>query len=519
MVETNYIRAITFALAACCLRESINKYKAQETIMTKDRLKHKTLLGLGWSGIAQTMRMCLMFAISIILARLLNPSDFGLLAMVMVFSGFAQLFSEMGLGAALIQKLDLDDRHLNSVFWVNIITGLALTAIFILLAPVIASFYNEPGLRILTIVISANFAIGSLKVVQYALLQKEMRFKSLAFIEVTSVFLSGATAVSMAVAGFGVWSLVIQVIILNAVSVIMTWFMHKWKPSFLFNFSALKELIGYSFNLLGFNIFDYWVGKLHDLVIGKYLGSFLLGIYNRAFMLMTFPVIQISRVISRVMFPALSLVQKDKQRAKKIYLRAIRMIALVSFPIMITLFVLAEPYIIVVYGEKWRAVIPVLRIFCITGLGQSIGTTVGWIYISQGRTDIMFRWGGFAGIVRIIGLIIGFKWGIIGIASAYVLTSYVILWYPSWAIPGRMINLRFSEMIRCLAPVLACAIFMGITTWVLGNIFLINCADWVRLILQIPFGILLYFLLVHLFKVPAYRDAIQLIKERKWIES
>ena len=479
-----------------------------------DNLRARTLSGLGWSGAAQVARQVFQFFIGVILARLLSPQEFGLIGMIIVFTIFANLFSDLGMGAALIQKIDIEQRHLSSVFWVNIAAGIILTGIVVAAAPLIATFYNEPALRVLTVVIALNFSIGSLNVVQNALLRKNMDFQRLARIEIAASFLAGGLAVSMALLGLGAWSLVAQSLMFTAVSVLMMWQMSAWRPTLSLDIKAIKELLGFSSNLLGFNLFNYWVRNFDNILIGKFIGSSALGIYARAYSLMLLPVSQISGVVSRVMFPALSTIQDDTERVKQIYLRSTRTIALVTFPMMIGLLVVAKPFILSVYGDKWREVIPILQIFCLTGMGQSVGTTVGWIYTSQGRTDIMLKWGIFSGIVYIISFIIGLRWGVIGVAAAYVLSGYILLWYPSWAISGRLINLRFSEMIKNLSGSFYCAVAMGVLVWTLGLFLPVSWPQWVYLGIQVPIGIILYIAIMHIFKIRIYIEICNLIKER-----
>ncbi len=479
-----------------------------------ENLRNRTLSGLGWSGAAQVARQLVQFIISVILARLLSPEDFGLIGMIIVFTGFAGVFSELGLGAALIQKLDLDERHLNSVFWVNIGTGIILTGTVVGTAPLIASFYDEPALRSLTILIALNFIIGSFNVVQNALLNKNMDFRRLAQLEITAASLASIIGITMALTGFGVWSLVWQSLMLTTVSAVMMWWVSAWRPTFSFETGALKELLGFSSNLLGFNILNYWMRNLDNVLIGKFIGSSALGIYTRAYSLMLLPISQISGVVSRVMFPVLSTIQHDIERVKRVYLRSTRSIALVTFPLMIGLLVVAKPFIMTVYGDKWRDVIPILQIFCLVGMTQSIGTTVGWIYTSQGRTDIMLKWGIFSGIVRGIAFIVGLKWGVIGVALAYALSGYLILWYPGWAIPGRLINLRFTEMLKNLSGPFYCALAMGALICSLGFILPIGWPHWVCLVLLVAFGIAAYVLLIHFFKIRAYTETRELVIEQ-----
>jgi O-antigen/teichoic acid export membrane protein len=475
-------------------------------------LRTRTISGLVWSGIEHIGQQLMTFIISVILARLLTPEDFGLIGMIIIFTGFAQLFTDMGFGSALIQKSDLEDRHLNSVFWANVATGFALTLIIIAVAPFIASFYNVPMLQPLTAVIALSIFITSLKVVQDALLHKYMDFRQLAIIQSVAVLVSGSIAIAMAFTGYGVWSLVIQSLFFTSISVVMMWQLSPWRPAFSLQKSALKDLIRYSSNLLGANIFNYWVRNSDDLLIARFIGSFALGIYSRAYTLMLLPLTQITDIITRVMFPALSSIQNDKEQVKNIYLRSISIISLVTYPLMIGLLVTSKPFILVVFGEKWAGVIPILQIFCLIGLSQSIDTTVGWIFLSQGRTDVMFKWGVFAGIVTVMSFIIGLQWGIIGVALAYLIGN-IILWYPEWYIAGRIIELTVKEIIFKLAPTFSGAVAMGLAVAVLGLVFPASWSQLALLAVQVSFGAAVYLLLVHFFHVEAYEYSRGLVRE------
>lgn len=449
--------------------------------------------------------------ISVILARLLGPDDFGLIGMILVFTMFAQIFSDMGLAAALIQKPDIEQRHLNSVFWMNVLVGVLLAGALMAGAPLVASFYEEPALRLLTVIISLNFLSGSLVVVQKALLQKKMEFKKLAFVEVFSLLVAGGVSISMALKGFGVWSLVAKAMVTMNVSVLLMWGLSEWRPSFSVDKRAVKDLIGYGSNLLGFQVFNYWARNLDNILIGRFIGASALGIYSRAYSLMLLPISQVNTVITKVMFPALCLIQDDVDRTKRVYLSAVRAIALFTFPLMIGLLVVAKPFILLLYGEKWRGVIPLIQLLCLTGMPQSVATTVGWIYTAQGRTDIMFKWGVFASALVSMAFVIGLQWGVVGVAASYVTVTYILI-YPSYAVAGRLINLRFGEILKELSGILFCTAGMGMAVWCLGLFLPETWPHWAVLIVQVFSGATVYVSSVHLFNVAAYADLIGLLK-------
>ena len=430
-----------------------------------NNLRQRTLMGLGWNGAARLLGQLLQLAATVILARLLSPKEYGLLGMVLVFTGFASFVADMGLGASIIQRSTVTERHLNSVFWLNVATGIALTAVFALAAPLIARFYQEPQLRLLTAAIALSFFLGSLNVVQVALLDKALNFRTKFWIETVSSVASGAVAVVLAFSGAGVWALVGQTLTQAAVRVLMMWSQSSWRPAWSFDFAAIRELMRFSGHLVGFGVVIYWSQNVDKLVIGRWIGSAALGIYSLADKLMRLPIASVTDVTTSVMFPALSFIQDDVESVRRAYLRATRMIALITFPAMVALGVLAEPAILVVYGPKWRGSIVILQLLCFAGLVQSATNTAGWIFMSQGRTDVLFRIGIYTTAVRAIGVLIGSHWGLMGVAWAYVLGGYLFVWYPVWSRAGRIVNLSFTALLRNVAGPLGCAALMGVLLW------------------------------------------------------
>jgi PST family polysaccharide transporter len=382
--------------------------------------------------------------------------------------------------------------------------GALLMALFIVIAPLIASFYNEPRLTPLIMVISVNFLISSSSIVQKTILQREMNFRLIAFIEIFAVIIGGSAAVIMALSGFGVWSLIWQILIGSTAATIALWWKSQWRPHLSFDRSAVSELFGFSSNLMGFNAFNYWARNADNLLIGRFLGSTDLGIYTKAYSTMLLPLTQVNNVLGRVMFPALSRVQNDKDRVKRIYLRSIAMIALVTFPMMLGLLVVAEDFVLALLGEKWVDVIPVLQILCLVGLIQSIVTTVGWIYQSQGRTDWMFRWGLLVGTLGIGSFAIGVYLGSVeAVALCYAVLNGLLL-YWNFAIPGKLINMRFLDVVRAVAGIFGCTLVMGGAVWALDQFLPDNWPNWTNLVVLSLFGALIYGVLVHLFKIQAY---------------
>lgn len=479
-----------------------------------DDLKERALGGLSWSVAAQVIGQIVQFGVSVLLARLLMPEDFGLVGMVTVFTGFVVIFSNLGLGAALIQRKEVTQTQFSSIFWLNIALGLVLMLVVSGAAPVVAWFYSDQRLVLLTMLVAVQFPISSLNVVQNAILNRELDFRRLAYIEICGVVCGGAVGVAMALLGYGPYAIVWSSLVNRTIVVSLMWLTSPWRPSLRFDLAEVRELLSFGGNLVGFQVFNYWVRNADDLLVGRVLGSASLGIYTRAYSFMLMPIRQISGVISRVMFPTLSLIQDDRPRVKRIYLRLVSVIALISFPMMLGLLVVADVFILALIGEQWSEVIPLLRILCVVGLMQSIGHTVGWIYKSQGRVDIMFRWGIVSGVITLAAFAIGIRWGLMGITIAYLIRNF-LLTYFNFTIPGRLIDLRFYEVVRTVASPLACAAIMAGFVWLIGWYVLPDATPvGLALIAQGGSGVAIYWALIHILRVEPYLKVREVVRER-----
>ncbi len=478
-------------------------------------LKEHTIRGVGWTTIGRAAGQLTSFVVSIILARLLTPEDFGLFGMVLVFVGFATLFGNLGFGAALVQMQQVEERHLSSVFWLNIITGFVLAVSVLAGSSLVAAFYGEPALRPMMMLLSIGFLVSPIGMVHRAILSRKMDFRLPALIEMAAAFISGGIALTLALNDFGVMSLIWQNLVLVSLTAFGLWGVSSWRPKFTLDISALKELFGFSGNLLGFDVINYWLRKGDDLLIGKVLGSASLGIYSRAYSLMMLPIQQIAWVMGGVMFPALSRVKHDRERVKRIYLEAISMIALVAFPLMLGLLVVSRSFVLVLFGPKWLELIPVLRILCLVGVVQSIGTTVGWIYQSQGRTDWMLRWGIAAGALILASFGAGVWLGSAkAVAGCYAFTTCIVLIYPMFAIPGKLINLTFLEVVTSLSGILGCASLMAALVAIVGMMLPAIWPGWAWLLIQIAVGVGAYVSSIHSFKIRAYVQLQGIIREQ-----
>jgi PST family polysaccharide transporter len=476
-------------------------------------LRAQTVRGLAWTGSGRIGQQLIQFGITIALARLLVPADFGLVGLILVFTGFASIFVDVGLSGAVIQRTELTERHVSTAFWLNVAAGFALAGVVAALSPLIAAFYGDPSLVALTLVMSLNFAVAGIGLVPRALMQRSMSFHRLAMIEIAATAVAGTAAVVAAVAGAGVWSLVVLTLATSVLTTVSLCLCSSWRPRLIVDRAAMRELWGFSAGVLGFQTVNYWSRNFDNLLIGKVLGAAPLGIYGRAYSVMLMPISQVNLVTTRVMFPALSRLQNEPARVRRAYLRAVGLIALVTFPVVVGLFVEARSFVLALYGAKWSEMVLILQILCIAGLFQSIGTTTGWIYQSQGRTDWLFRWGLVTGLLTIASFGIGIIWGMVGIAVAYA-TRTLVLVYFNYTIPGKLIGLTFWDVARQVRGVLAASLTMGLIVWLVQRQLPEGWSPAASLLVGTAVGVASYAALVRVMAPPPYGDLIDLLRRR-----
>lgn len=455
-------------------------------------MRQQAASGLKWTTGSQGSRLGAQFLGMIVLARLLPPSDFGLIAMAAVVTGFASLFRDFGTAAAIIQKSDPSPQLLDSVFWLNVAFGVGLAVLLGLLAPFIAFWFAEPRLKGVLWVLTLSFLIVSLGAVHQALLEKASRFRPLAIIESLAAFIGLAGAIWAALAGWGVFSLVLQVVLSALLTTAGLWMVSQWRPVLRLDAQEIRGVMGFSGNLVGFNIFNYFARNVDNLLIGRFLGATDLGYYSMAYRLMLWPLQNISSVVGRALFPVFSRLQADLGRLARAYIRATAAIILITAPLMFGFFVLRESFVVVALGESWQPVADVLVWLVPVGLLDSLVTLTGTLYLATGRTDVMFKWGVAAGLLVIPAFIIGLQWGITGVAAAYAVVS-LLLFYPALAIPFRLVGARVSGLLLPLMPSIVAAAIMALVVAALAAAWPTNTNNQLlRLILLVAVGIVTY---------------------------
>lgn len=461
-------------------------------------LKLKVLSGVKWTVSANIIKQVMNLVSIVILARLLTPDDFGVFAILMIFIGFLGMFVEMGSSAAIIHMDKISDKLLSSIFYFNVFSGVLFCILLFVLSGPISVFFENPEIEELLKWLSFTFVIGSFSGVQKALFSKKLEFKTISIIGTVTTFSSLAIGIVAAINGFGVYSLIIRTMADTILLTTLTWYISSWKPGLMFSLEELKKVFHFATNLTGYTFINYFSKNADNFLIGKFLGSSNLGVYNMAYNIMLYPLQNISHVFMKVLFPAFSLIKDDNEKFKRGYLRVIFFVALVSFPLMTGLMATSEIFVSVVFGEKWHNLAIILLIMAPIGMIQSIAGTTGSLYLAKGNVKTLFKIGSLNAIVAVVSFIVGIPFGIEGVALSYLVANIIML-YPVLTIAWRQIDLGIKEGLSEIYPILLFSTIMGVAVAFLGKNFEdIIEGQIVRLIAMVLSGIIIYLILLRI---------------------
>jgi len=417
----------------------------------KSNLKEKTVKG-GFVAISnQIVKFVINTASTALLARLLTPGDFGLVAMVNVFTGFVGIFSNLGLSAATIQYKEITNKQVSTLFWLNVVLGMLVCIICIVLSPFISWFYKEPKLLLITIAIGCTFIFGGFTAQHYALLRRQLRFTSIACIDLASTIIGIISAIFFALfVKAGYWSLIAMYAFQSFSSMLLHWFFLPWVPSLpKFNI-GLRPMLNFGKNITGFNIMNYIARNADNFIIGRWIGPSGLGIYSKAYNLMLLPIDQITFPIGGVAIPSLSRLADEPERYRRVFLQFQSKLSLLTIPVMTFLLISADSVILLVLGQQWKDAIPVFRWLGIAGIVQGALNSNNWLFTSQGRTKELFHWGIIGSVIVVTSFFIGIPWGINGVAASYglidlLICSPILVWMV-----GRRGHVSSFEYLRSL---------------------------------------------------------------------
>ena len=451
------------------------------------------------------------FIVSIVLARLLDPTVYGTVALVTIFTTIMQVFVDSGMGNALIQKKDADDLDFSSVFYFNMAMCSALYLIMFFAAPFIASFYRMPELTAIVRVLSLVVVISGVKNVQQAYVSRHLMFKRFFFSTLGGTIGAAVIGIAMAYLGFGVWALVAQMLFNAAVDTTILWITVKWRPKKMFSFQRLKSLFSYGWKLLASSLIDTVYNDLRQLIIGKKYSSGDLAYYNQGKKFPQLIVTNINTSIDSVLLPTMSKAQDDMAAVRSMTRRAIKTSTFLMMPAMIGLAVCAEPLVQLILTEKWLPCVLFLRIFCITYAFYPIHTANLNAIKAMGRSDLFLKLEIIKKTVGIIAILITMWISVQAMAYSFLVTTILNQIINSWP-NKKLLNYSYLEQVKDMMPQILLSLGMGAAIYAVSFLHL---SASLTLLIQIPLGVLVYWSGSRIFHVESYTYIIEMVKNFK----
>jgi PST family polysaccharide transporter len=434
--------------------------------------------------VSHGLKFVMSIAATAVLARLLSPQDYGLIGMVAVFTGFVALFKDLGLSLATVQRAEINYEQISTLFWVNVALSAAITALMMLLAPLIGWFYGEPRLVLITILTSLGFIFGGLAVQHEALLKRQMRFFALSMIAFLSMMIGYAVGIVLAWRGIGYWALVFSQLALLGSNMIGVWLMCRWRPGRPQKNTGVRSMLSFGGNITGYALINYISKNCDSLLIGRSFGPQPLGLYTKSMQLMGLPTEQINEPLSTVAIPALSRLADSPERYRQAYLRIMEKVIMVTMPAVMLMAATSDWLVRSVLGAQWSDSARIFEFMAIAGLFQPVGATAGWLLVSQGRVRDMLRWSLISAPISIVSIIAGLPWGVVGVAASFsiariLINNPLLFWFV-----GRTGPVRMSDFYRLLAPftaasicsLLACMAFRRFVVVTNPLVGLVSCA-------------------------------------------
>jgi teichuronic acid exporter len=472
------------------------------------KLKDKTITGIFWSFIDNFANLGISFIVGIVLARILNPREFGLVGMLTIFISISSFFIDSGFGQALIRKMSPSKTDYSTVFYFNLVVSIVLYLILFLCAGSIAAFFKEPQLKLLVQVLGISLIINSFSIIQRTILTKRLDFKLQTKISFISSVISGIAGIGMAVAGYGVWSLVIKTIVMYASTSLLFWLWNRWKPLFVFSIKSFIELFSFGYKILIGGLIDIIYQNLNYLIIGKFYSSTELGYYTRADQFQALPSSNLANVIQRVTYPVLSKVQDNDEKLKSMYKKIVKNTMFITICTMFSLSAVSKTFILLLIGEKWINSIPYLQLLSIIAIFYPISAINLNILNVKGRSDMFLK---YVIIVRIlsipplfVGIFIGIKEMIICMLFLSILAYNINIHYVS-----KLMKYNVKEQFFDILPSLLIGLFLLCALNTFEYFVEINLL--LKFLTEIILTISAIVVISRIFKISEYNDIKEII--------
>ncbi len=424
-------------------------------------LKHKAFKGLIWSIVQNSGTQVFSLIIFLLLARLLTPETFGLIALANVFLAFMRIFLDQGFAKALIQREHLEPEHLDAAFWSQVGSGILLTTITFLAADLVAGVFEQPKLIPILQSLSLIFIINSLSRVHDAILCREFVFKVIAMRSLLATIISGTVGITMAFAGYGVWSLVTLNITAELVSLIVIWGTVDWRPKLRFSLRHFQDLSSFGIYLLALKFIKFFAKRTDNLLIGYFLGEVALGYYAIAYRILEVMTQLLVKTVDKVALPTFSRLQTEPERFRQLFYQTTQFTSLIAFPTFLGVVVFAPELILTLFGKQWIPATGAMQILAVEGILLAVSLFHKSVFMSMGKPSWTVRISLLNATANLIACLIAVRWGIVAVALAYVISSYLVFPISQWAV-NRLIEIELVTYLqRFITPVFSSAIMVG----------------------------------------------------------
>ncbi len=418
-------------------------------------LKNKVINGFAWNILQGVGTQLISFIVFLVLARLLDPESFGLVALATVAVAFFSIFKEFGFGAAIIQREDLKKGHLDTAFWTDILLNLVMMIITLLSAKWIANLYNEPRLELIIQALSLLYISAALNQVQISILRRNMEFKVLAIRTLVAEVIGGGAAIACALSGLGVWSLVVRQLTSAAISIVVLWALSNWRPGFKVSKRYFNDLFGFSINMFAANVVGFFGKKSDTFLIGYFLGPVMLGYYTVAQRLILILIEFLGGSVNKVAWPAFARLQNNPKKIQDGFYSASQLLALIVMPVFLGIYSVAPELVPLIFGSQWEQSIPILKILVFLGIISSINKVYDSIIVSVGRPGIWLSLRTAISISNVISFFVALRWELTGVALAYVIVAYTYLPVYLYTLK-KLVGIKFLKYLRMIAvPIIA----------------------------------------------------------------
>ena len=417
--------------------------------------------GVAWKAVSQILLQVSRMIVALIVAHLLTPHEWGIAAMVMVVVSFTVVFTDNAFGPALVQKPDLTETDKSTVLWCNVGLGILLALAGIALAGPLADFYGEPAVRPLFIAASIGFLVSCLGITHAALLMRAMEFRQLELRQIIATVVGGAVGVALALGHLGAWAIIGQQLAAALVSTALLWVLFRWRPRAAFSLESLRRIGGFAGTLFGENLLFQGGSNFGGLVIGRVLGAAALGKFGIASNVILVPAARVAAPVSQVFLPAFARISDDRKRLTDAWVRCMRLVAAVTFPALVGLAILAPDFVPVVLGSQWIGAIVLIQVGAVAALGTTLDPMMSEVLLVLNKPGTLFKLTLVALITSVIGLLVGLRWGIVGVMAGYAVASWINIWIRSYVVT-RSLDVSVGRLLLSFAGVTKAVALMSL---------------------------------------------------------